>query len=310
MTPEQLEELRQGLPALADKLPPSPLLQAFCQFYRIDYPAYAGLDYSAGTVASGDFSLMVHQWSQPAATRNLLVVHGYFDHTGLFGKLVDYGLSRNCNVVCFDLPGHGLSSGEPAVIDDFRDYSRAIADVLYAADWPELPPWTIAQSTGCAALMDFARHYPWPFSHTVLLAPLVRPAGWHRIRVGNQLLRPFVDSIARSFNENSSDREFLAAIEKDPLQARRVSMRWVGALRTWLAQLPNEDLGVGPALILQGDEDGTVDWRYNVPFVSRLFPGSHVEYLPGAGHQLANESAKIRDKYMQTIDRYLGFAPL
>ena len=33
------------------------------------------------------------------------------------------GLLHRYNVLIFDLPGHGLSSGEPAVIDDFSDYS-------------------------------------------------------------------------------------------------------------------------------------------------------------------------------------------
>ena len=135
---------------------------------------------------------------QPDALANLLVVHGYYDHIGLFGKLLQWGLENRCNVVALDLPGHGLSTGEPAVIDDFGDYSCAIRDVLQRVRMPDLPLFVIAQSMGCAALVDFARRYEWPFAATVLLAPLavlllstlfVVPMAWVSYRYFEQPIR-------------------------------------------------------------------------------------------------------------------------
>ena len=234
------------------------------------------------------------------------MLHGYFDHTGLYGKLIEYGLSRNCNVLIFDLPGHGLSTGEGAVIDNFSDYSRAIVRVLAAIPLPELPLWVMGQSTGCAALVDYAWKNPWPFTAVVLLAPLVRPMGWLRVRVAHTLLRRFVDSVPRKFNENSSDRTFLEFVQNDPLQSDRVSLRWIGALRRWLRTLPREKLRVGPALVIQGDADGTVDWRHNMQVVELLFPDSRVVYLPGAGHQLANESGEFLGSYLEAVDDWAG----
>ena len=247
----------------------------------------------------------MHDWRQPRASTNLLLLHGYFDHTGLFGKLIEWGLSRHCNVLIIDLPGHGLSSGEPAVIDNFGDYSRAIDDVLDAVKMPPLPLWVMAQSTGDAALVDYARKYAWPFAAAVLLAPLVRPAKWLRVSLTQAVAQRFVVSVPRTFASNSSDREFLAFVQRDPLQCRRISLRWVGALRRWLRDLQQHDLGVGPALIIQGDADTTVDWRYNVGVLQTMFPGSEVEYLRGAGHHLANESAAIRRDYLDRVERWL-----
>jgi lysophospholipase len=192
------------------------------------------------------------------------------------------------------------------VINEFSDYSRAIADVLATVRLPDVPLWVMAQSTGCAALVDFARKQAWPFSAAVLLAPLVRPVGWLRVRVAHMLLQRFVDSVPRGFAQNSSDLEFLAFVQRDPLQSRRVSIRWVGALRSWLSQLPEQDLGVGPALIIQGEADKTVAWRYNLKIINKLFPGSQVEYLPDAGHQLANESAILRKCYLDRVAVYLA----
>jgi alpha-beta hydrolase superfamily lysophospholipase len=307
LTPEQLRELREELPAYAQAAEPTPLQLAFCRYYGIDFTAtHPGLHYCLGTVQSGDFRLAVHCWQQEGASSNLLLVHGYFDHSGLFGKLIEHGLSLNCNGLIFDLPGHGLSSGAPAVIDDFADYSAAIRAVLEAAQWPQLPLWVMAQSTGCAALVEYTRHYSWPFAATVLLAPLVRPLGWKSGRLAHSVLRHFVDNIERKLTPNSTDPEFLEFLKRDPLQSRRLSLRWVTALRAWLAALPSGDLGVGPALIVQGDADQTVDWRYNVAFYQGLFPASEVELLPGGGHQLANESPSLRQTYLERADGWLA----
>ncbi|MEZ5502102.1 MAG: alpha/beta hydrolase [Halioglobus sp.] len=307
LTPAQLRALRLQLPAFGEAAVPSPELQSFCQYYGIDFTArMPQVEYLAGRVNSGDFVLAVHHWRQSDASANLLLLHGYFDHTGLFGKLIEWALSRRCNVLIFDLPGHGLSSGEPAVIDDFGDYSLAIKDVLGAVRLPQLPLWVMAQSTGGAALVDFARKYDWPFAATVLLAPLIRPAAWVGVRAGYLLLGRFVDSVPRKFSVNSTDRDFLEFLQRDPLQSQRISLRWVGALRRWLRDLPRHDLGVGPALIIQGDADGTVDWRFNVGFVCKLFPDSRVEYIHGAGHQLANEASDNRRDYLGRVTVWLA----
>jgi len=307
LTPEQLQRLRHQLPPLSDNATPSPELRQFCEFYAIDFERrLPRVSHVAGRIDSGGFTLAVHRWLQPGARANLLLVHGYFDHTGLFGKLIGWGLSRHCNVLMFDLPGHGLSSGEPAVIDDFSDYSRAIDDVLRAAPMPELPLWVMAQSTGGAALLDFAARYPWPFRAAVLLAPLVRPANWWRVKASHAVLGHFIDSIGRTYSVNSSDPQFLEFLRRDPLQSQRISLRWVGALRRWLERLPRRDLGVGPVLVIQGDADATVDWRYNMGVISQLLPGSRVEYLHGARHQLANESQDIRRDYLARVEGWLA----
>ncbi|MBA6413543.1 alpha/beta hydrolase [Parahaliea sp. F7430] len=276
-------------------------------FYGLDASRRDGVSYRIGSVDSGPFKLAVQRWSQAGASHNLLLVHGYFDHVGLFGKLVDYGLSRHCNVLAFDLPGHGLSSGAVAEIDSFDQYSDSIAAVLAAADWPALPCWVMAQSTGAAALINYARHYPWPFRDTVLLAPLIRPQGWRQVQVMYRLSRAFVSSVPRRFSRNSSDQDFLDFIQQDPLQSRRIPLCWIGALGQWLAELEYSDLRVGPALVVQGDADGTVDWRYNMQRISSLFPSCRIELIPGAGHHLANEAQPLRERYYRAVDRYMGF---
>ncbi|MGY8860580.1 MAG: hypothetical protein ACKVHM_10820, partial [Pseudomonadales bacterium] len=40
--------------------------------------------------------------------------------------------------------------------------------------------------------------------------------------------------------------------------------------------------------------------------IGQLFPASRVEYLSGAGHQLANESNKIRSDYLRLVETWLA----
>ncbi len=285
-------------------------MREFCHFYGIDFEQrLPRVDHRVGAVTSGDFTLAVHTYRQPGASSNLLLVHGYLDHSGLFGHLIEYGLQRGSNVVIFDLPGHGLSTGAPAVIDDFKEYSRAITAVLEAVSLPALPWWAMAQSAGCSALMEYSRTALWPFRATVFLAPLIRPKSWNLLRLFHILLHRFIDSAARKFADNSSDKEFLAFLRRDPLQSKQISMCWVGALRRWLAGLEFEDLGVGPLLVIQGEADRTVAWRYNMKHIVELFPGCQIEYLTGAGHHLANETADIRRRYLKKVHAFLEGVP-
>lgn len=286
--------------------------QAYLAFYGLDLAGeFAGVSHALGTIESDGEQLAVQVWQRAEAESTLLLVHGYFDHVGLFRHLIRFGLERGSNVVAFDLPGHGLSTGDIATIASFDHYRHAIADVLKAVDTLPGERQVIAQSAGGAAVMDYLTTEPWPqLEKVVLLAPLIRPRHWLRARAGYLLLRRFRDRLPRKFAENSSDREFLRFLRADPLQSHTLSVLWVGALHRWLRKFlkrPGRSLEL---LVLQGDADGTVDWTYNMRQVERLFPRARIHIIAGAGHHLANESASIRSYYLALVDAYLGESSL
>ncbi len=281
--------------------------QDYLNFYGLDFSSnFPLVRYHLGCIESGSDQLAVQVWCQPGASSTVLLVHGYFDHVGLFGHLVRFGLGRGSNVVAYDLPGHGLSSGAPAMIEDFSQYTQSISDVLTAtASLPGLRH-VIAQSTGGAAVMDYLTvNGQQPWQGMVLLAPLVRPLGWRRTRWAQVLLRRFVQDVPRRFADNSGDRAFLEFLRNDPLQPRRIPLGWIVALRRWLPLFLQRAPVPCKMLVLQGDKDGTVDWPYNMTQVSRLFPGARIEMIAGARHHLANETAAIRSNYLRQVESYL-----
>ena len=168
-------------------------------------------------------------------------------------------------------------------------------------DWQVL-----AQSTGAAAVMDYLttvkQH---PFKRIVLLAPLIRPRAWLRIRTAHALLHRFRESVPRTFAENSHDQEFLRFQPTDPLQPRVIPVPWLGALRRWIPDFLRRQGSADEMLVLQGDEDGSVDWRYNLKQVQRLFPNAQLQMIAGGRHHLANESAAIRSYYLSHVERFM-----
>ncbi|MED5387984.1 MAG: alpha/beta hydrolase [Pseudomonadota bacterium] len=284
------------------------------------YVAYYGLNFAEnlpdlehgfGYFEAAGHQLSVHAWRPSAPRGTVLVCHGYFDHVGLYRHIIGHVLELGYAVLAYDLPGHGLSSGPQAVIDDFRTYRDVLEQCLALADNHFPKPWhVIAQSTGGAIVMDYLVSRgdgdANPFEQVILLAPLVRPFKWSTARWLHTLVSPFTRSIKRVFTINSNDPDFLDFLEnKDPLQARRVSAVWVSALKKWLPGFEKASrIKVSP-VVIQGDLDETVDWQYNLKMIQEKFQDPHIHILPGARHQLANEEEGFRRKIFSIIDQYL-----
>ena len=289
---------------------PSQAVHAYFDFYGLNLEQhYPAVKHYFGTVDSVGYQIACHYFKCPSATGQCFIVHGYYDHAGLFSHMVDACLSQQYSVVLFDLPGHGLSSGEPSAIGDFAEYQSVLRDLIarFKAH-SELPMSVIAQSTGAAVVMDYLLTEQAPvFEKQVLLAPLVWPVKWRQSMWLYHLVRSFLKTVPRHFAKSSHDPVFLDFIKnRDPFQSRILSLQWVGALKKWISyfqSLPaNQQL---TPLIIQGDDDQTVDWQRNLPVIQEKFPQAKTVYLEGAGHHLVNEMPELRESMIATIKTYL-----
>lgn len=311
--PDHIRQLRPVFTAAKpnDRPGMTPLaVQRYWQYYGLDFPELGAIAHRFGYLSSGTFQLACHHWLPEQAQGTVFVLHGYFDHVGIYRHMIAGLLAQQLAVVAFDLPGHGLSSGTPAAIDDFAHYQSALNTVMTSLNGRSPEPWhALAQSTGGAILMDHLLSQPaaTPFHKTALLAPLVRPYKWQYGRHLHTLVSPFTPGVKRMFSVNSGDPEFLDFLEnKDPLQARYLSARWVSALKRWIPYFLSLPACHHRPLVLQGDKDETVDWRYNLSVIKRKFDRPSVVILPGARHQLANETVNYRDKIMTNVRRLLN----
>lgn len=285
---------------------------AYCRFYGLDlWVEYPEVSYHQGYLAAAGHQVMVHYFRLPANTRckgTVFVLHGYFDHVGLYSQLIDRCLGEGYDVLAYDQPGHGLSSGTPAAIGSFLEYQAVLSDVMAQVRNKVRGPWyAVGQSTGGAILIDYLltnRHNrkTSEFRRVVLLAPLIRPVGWLGARVLHSLVKPFVTRWRRVFATNSGNSRFLRFLkEHDPLQARAVHADWVSALRQWVPHIESARPVDFPITVVQGEKDLTVDWQHNLRIIRNKFSSVEELKIPDGRHHLVNEAQDLQVMVFNTI---------
>ena len=234
--------LRASLAPLAFDAESASEHDSYLAHYGLDFHKRShGMRHHLGVVKTERHDVCVHLWHPADAVGSAVVIHGYYDHTGLYGHLIGHLLGRKLAVLSFDLPGHGLSSGSPATIETFEHYLDAFNETL-AATTSQLPkPWhLVGQSTGAAVAMEWllANRFTKanvPFDSIVLLAPLVRPYAWAPFnRIVYEVARRWITERPRTFVTNADNAEFIEFLrDRDPLQARILPVQWVTAMQNW-----------------------------------------------------------------------------
>lgn len=307
-SPIDPDSLRQQLSPLRSAAELGADARCYQRYYGLDLPHWPGIEHRLGCIDAQDHEVVAQLWcpGQPVAT--LVVMHGYYDHMGLYRHVVDWGLQMGFAVLACDLPGHGLSSGPRASIDEFAQYQAVLHALLNEAAELQLPQpvHLLGQSTGAAIVLDYLLGHPQTaaLGRGILLAPLVRPHGWRWSRISYELVRRFVKQIPRRFSENSGDPDFLEFVRtRDPLQPNILPTAWVGALARWIPRIEAAPRSAHSPLIVQGELDMTVDWRHNLSVLERKFTAPDVLYLPGARHHLVNEQEAIRRQYFEFLSQ-------
>ena len=304
-----LGHLRLAMPLFSDAMlktsTPIDLLTDYLQFYQLPL-ATPNLKLTAGTTE--DHQTVIMSWEPTKSLGTVIIVHGYMDHTGLYGHLIRHLLGRQLTVVCLDLKGHGLSSGAACSITDFGDYVAQVQSVITLCQAHFAGPLHgIGQSMGGSVLMKHclnqSAHNAYPFTSLTLLAPLLQPADWKKNRRLYHLSRWFVKSIKRVFRPSSRDIEFLAFLrEQDPLQPTRVPLDWVGAMDQWISEFAQVNKVDYPVHIIQGDNDKTLDWKYNLSQFRLTFNALQVTIIKRANHHLVNEEEALRESIFAKIE--------
>lgn len=271
----------------------------------------AGVQYFAGFRESCDERIFHQYFKVTNASELVLIVHGYTDHAGLFSKVIAYLLSTGRSVAIFDQPGHGISSGERETIDSFSRYICVLDDtagMYYQKTGKAFH--LLAQSMGAAVSMDWmlsqkkARDY---LKSVVLLAPMVRPAPWHTIVMLYPLANLFTSSMKKGRKNSSEDKDFNHFVSfEDPVQGNRLPVSWVKAMLIWVKKFEQKSGNDFPFWIIQGDKDQTVDWTYNLQYLKKKFPQSHLCMIPEAGHHLAGESDRLQKILFEYFEQALN----
>lgn len=267
-------------------------------------------------VPTSDGGIAVYWYEAPGATRTMIIGHGYLSHARGNQLVIDYILGRGYTVLAWDLPGHGHSWGQPGAIDDFMQYVRAFDAVLIHAR--ELQPLHtlsfIGHSTSCAIFMTWQRELwntgsssvsggTFPLDKVVLVAPLVRTwlfelsgFGW---RVGRWFIRELKPRTSAGSHNPGYTQDFFA----DPLTVKRMPVSWIEPYLEWETRTRSWKPDPLPLLVLQGTSDTALDWRYNVRFLSAVYPEARIELIEGGWHCLLEEAEPWVSQVYGLLDR-------
>lgn len=274
-----------------------------------EYDAFYGLGFAntartMGVVAIAGERIAVQTFRPAQTKRWALVCHGYYDHAGLYGHLIEQLLSRQVAVLIFDHIGHGLSTGPQATINSFQQYVDVLSRIHELA--PDIigcePSHWIGQSMGGAVLMEYEQQSALvPKGEFILLAPLIRPFGWSLLQWYFTLIKHWITARPRDLRSNmpESFMQFLAA---DPFQAKTLPVAWVQAMVDWFSKFENYPGSRVAARIVHGFDDKTVSYRHNLPVLDRRYQRGSILTIPDARHHLVNEIPQVQNLIWQWLD--------
>ncbi len=275
-------------------------LQKYANYYRLD-TSECQLDLS--TFYFENHRLAVYKFAKISTSPKpkILLIHGYFEHSLINAPLIKYLLDSGFDVHCFDLPGHGFSSGERHNIADFDIYSRCLKKVIahFACNYHAL----VAHSTGCAAVIDFlgkGNHFP---GKVIFASPLVKSYQFEVSKIGANIAGKVTSKLPFIFHKHSNDPDFLLFKRFGDFHSPKIlPLGWFSALVEW-----NELCNKFPVnnqkkiYVFQGTCDRTVGWKYNLEYIKEKYPLSEITVIKGAEHNLFNDLDIFSDKVLNGV---------
>ena len=245
---------------------------AYLKVYNFDSKLLSGeFDYHQGIASVLNSDIRVQVFRPPNVKGTLFLLHGYFDHVGSLHHLINQSLSRGYAVVAYDLPGHGLSSGSPGKTGGIRYNASLLKAITQKFGSAVQPPFhVVGFSTGGSIVLEHLRqHSNDVFVSAVVAAPLLRHQHWNWGRFGYRLAKPFVGRIKHRDKQNSSNPHYLEFSKRDPLRSPYVDFSFLDDLYKWVPSFIASSSINARVLLLQGNQDKTVDWNYNLPLLKK-----------------------------------------
>ncbi|MGZ4437235.1 MAG: alpha/beta hydrolase [Nocardioides sp.] len=120
--------------------------------------------------------LFFQVWEAPDARADVVLSHGYAEHSGRYGHVAEQLVAAGLTVWALDHHGHGRSQGEPR--GDIRSWAEAVADVDLLVDLVEeqadgRPTFLVGHSMGGAIALAYALEHQDRLAGLSLSAPAI-----------------------------------------------------------------------------------------------------------------------------------------
>jgi alpha-beta hydrolase superfamily lysophospholipase len=261
------------------------------------------MTYIEETVTATDgLRLYLRRHELANARGEILIAHGFGEHSGRYGALTDHLLNHNYSVTAYDHRGHGLSDGLPGHVESFGEYDEDLAKLVSSVRSRSQAKslFLIGHSMGGLIALRYAARKSGTLTGAIFSAPLIEvavPVPAHKLmiaRVGARMNpRWRLDNEINPANL-SRDPEVGRAYAADPLVNRKVSPKWFAETTRAMQEVAEWAPRITtPVLVMHGTDDKLA----SVAATQRMFeriksPDKELVIYPGFYHELFNEPEK------------------
>jgi alpha-beta hydrolase superfamily lysophospholipase len=278
------------------------LITLFCfSAYGLNYQIHPEATYSSTQIKSHGYDIKIHQWKKIDNEDIALTSHGYLDHCLYLKPVLNRLIDKGYNVVCYDLPGHGLSSGKKGDIKVFDEYRLVLNDVIKTLPRTKKKIF-LGHSTGNVGLTQNLMDQTWssPFDRIIMIAPLTRSYMWKAYQWA--IKEPVVNKVkwVPIFMRNDHP-DYKALVKNDPHRLKKIPTNWLWQLNKWYLDINETYIMRGRSLsVFFGKKDTIVDKKYGENFFTKVFPNSRIFILNESHHMpYYDKEENIKNFYTQ-----------
>lgn len=274
------------------------------------------MTYIEETVTATDgLRLYLRRHELANARGEILIAHGFGEHSGRYGALTDHLVNNNYSVTAYDHRGHGLSDGLPGHVESFGEYDEDLAKLISSVRSRSQAKslFLIGHSMGGLIALRYAAKKSGTLTGAIISAPLIEvavPVPAHKLMIARVGAR--MNPRWRLHNEInpanlSRDPEVGRAYAADPLVNRKVSPKWFAEATRAMQEVAEWAPRITtPVLVMHG----TADKLASVAATQRMFEriesrDKELVIYPGFYHELFNEPEKkdVFERVTEWLDK-------
>jgi len=246
-------------------------------------------------------------WLPDQSIGTILFIHGFSEHVGNYGQLIQDFVRERYAVASIDLRGHGLSDGPQGHVDNPSYYAEDIeqfAHIVFPHLTPKRPLYIWAHSMGGLIALQLLLRNKLPIipAAVTLSSPLL---GFPALQGKQKFLAKFAPVMAKvlpslqiahdlSPENLSKNTAYLENRSKDPLIGTHITPQWLISMKHTVAEIHNAALKfqkLSPTLCFLAGEEKITSLMEARKFAFHAYASlkHKVVEFPGMRHELEKE---------------------
>ncbi len=262
--------------------------------------------------------LFCRMQAHPEAPAALLFIHGFGEHSGRYGHVLDHFFARGYDVAAFDYRGHGRAQGRRGHIGSFREYFDDVDAFIrwaMARTTGDRRLYLVGHSLGGLIASAYVLEQPEgidgvilssPFLGLKLKVPTIKVFAGHAL---SRLVPTFSMPAGVPTEYLSTDPEVGRAYQADPLIGTVATARWFTEAMTWQENVLRKASAIRvPMLLLQAGDDRIANPDTAQAFLAAVGSADkELIWYDGLYHELFNERDKeqVMNDLASWLERHL-----